>query len=315
MIDLTAGLGIDAMTIAANGNVVIAVEQDKNKANILLHNANVLELSDFKVVNDDCINFLESLRSYPDYFFIDPARRDSANKRTYALSECTPDVTSIYRKLIEKGSTLYIKASPLLDVTAILHQLESVSEIFIISVKNECKEVLIKMEQGKVWPPRLTAIDLDDEGIKSSFSFEEDNSNEKKKVSPTIASIEEIRKDTFLYEPNAALMKLNAGKQICKHYECLKKASANTELFLSNDFIEKFPGRVIKIERFLTSKDLKGVKGKGYSVATRNYPMKAEDLKKKLGVKENPENFIYAFRVGVAGKPVIIEGKRMEAKG
>ena len=309
VVDLTTGLGIDAMTIARQGNNMTCVELDPIKADALAYNSNVLNIPKLEVVCKDCVDYLKSLTIFPDLFFIDPARRDASKNRTYALSDCLPDVTKLYRIIIESGSELYIKASPLLDISAIRNELEYINAIYVVSVKNECKEVLIHLKREISGKPLLHAVDLDDKGIKSSFSL----TNEKDETSIPIAEVQDIVAEFYLYEPNSALMKLNAAREICRRFTDIKKISANTELYVSPSLIADFPGRIIKIERIPTSKELKHLKGRGFSVVSRNYPAKAEEIRTKFGLKENPDNFIYAFRIGRKGKPMIIEGKRMDA--
>ena len=152
----------------------------------------------------------------------------------------------------------------------------------------------------------LVAVDLDDNGVASSFSINDEGC----KSEEVIADISDIEEEQYIYEPNASLMKLNAGGEICKRFAGIKKIAKNTELFISQNKYEDFPGRIIKITRKLSSRDLKALKGKEYSVAVRNYPLKAEQLKKKIGVGESRDSFIYGFRAGKSEQPMLIEGKR-----
>ena len=306
--DLTAGLGIDAMTMALEGNKVVAVEIDPLKAEILQYNANILDLTDFTVINDDCENYLKQIEiNDKEIFFIDPARRDEAKNKTYAFSDCKPDITNFYRHILNNGGTLIVKASPLLDIEAIKKQFTFINHIYVVGVKGECKEVLIELKSDR-HDDGITAIDLDDKGIKSTFSVK--GIRECKKA--PIAEISDLNEGSYLYEPNASVMKLNAGEFICEKYPGLKKLSKNTELFVSNILFNDFPGRIVEIKRNLSSRDLKKLKGKGYSVSVRNYPMKPEQLKRKIGVGESDDMFLYAFRIGEKEKTMIIEGKRMK---
>lgn len=310
VVDLTAGLGIDAMCVAMSGNRVTAIEIDPMKAFSLRGNAIAMNIPDFRVINDSCENFLKECRlSDYDVFFIDPARRNELKRRTYAFSDCTPDITSFYEVIIEQGTTLMIKASPLLEIRAVIKQFKYIEHIYAISVKGECKELLIVLRKSENKTPALTAIDLDNNSIKSSFAFHEDTS----KLEATIADLNDIKEGCFLYEPNASLMKLNAGGEICRKFPGMQKVSKNTELFVSVQLYSDFPGRIIKITKLLSSRDLKALKGRCYSVAVRNYPLKAEQLKKKIGVGESRDLFIYGFRSGISEKPTLIEGKKIEA--
>ncbi|MDE5790947.1 MAG: class I SAM-dependent methyltransferase [Muribaculaceae bacterium] len=290
IIDLTAGLGIDAMCMARSGNEVTAIEIDSTKADTLRHNATCLNIPNLNVINDSCEHYInEHDLTGIDLFFIDPARRDELKQRTYAFSDCSPDVTSFYESIVDHGSTLMIKASPLLDINAVIKQFKYIQHIYAVSVKGECKELLIVIrkannDQNNSQSDKsnghivLSAIDLDDDGVISSFSITYGS----KIPAGAIADLNDITDGSFLYEPNASVMKLNAGRDICSQFPGMKKISENTELFVSPLLHTDFPGRIIEIKRKLSSHDLKRLKGKGYSVAVRNFPLKAEELKKKI---------------------------------
>ncbi len=310
VMDLTSGLGIDAMTISLNQNEVTAVEIDELKSEILEYNATTLGISNFHVLNKNCLEVVNNrdISSF-DIFFIDPARRDESKNRTYAFSDCMPDITSFYRMLIQHDATLFIKASPLLDIDAVKKQFECINHIYVVSVKGECKEVLIELKKGENAVEAITAIDLNDSGIKSQFTIEASNRDKFQKVET--AKTEDLKENSYLYEPNSSVMKLNCGAELCKKFEGMKKISQNTELFISHKLYPDFPGRIIHISKILSSRDLKFLKGEGRSVVTRNYPIKAEELKKKLKVKEDPDNFVYGFKLGEKGIPVLIDGKKI----
>ena len=310
VIDLTAGLGIDAMTIAMNSNKVIAVELNETKAKALKHNAFLFGLPFFTVVNSDCIDFLKSLINYPDYFFIDPARRDSDNHRTYGFHECQPDITSFYKELISHGSKLLIKASPLLDISAVLKQLEGIEHIYAVAVKGECKEILIQVSANtqSYESVHLTAVDLDSSGIRSEFSTEYKTAD----VSVPIYSEGNVLEGFYLYEPNAALMKLQASSQICTVFPGMSKAAKNTEVYISEELYKEFPGRIVKINKSLSSGDLKKIKGNKFSVVVRNYPVKSDDIRKKYKLKESDSHFLYGLRIGKNEKPIMIEGEKIK---
>lgn len=310
VIDLTAGLGIDSMSIAMNKNKVTAVELDQTKAKALEHNTLLFKLSSFKVVNMECSDFLKTLDEYPDYFFIDPARRDSTNRRTYSFHDCQPDVTAIYKDLIKEGSKLLIKASPLLDISAVLKELEGVEHIYAVAVKGECKEILIQVSCGKQKDSDvlLTAIDLDSSGIRSEFSTE----FKSEAACAPLYEGESIPEGFYLYEPNAALMKLQASNQICMVFPDMRKAARNTEVYFSRELHIDFPGRIVSINKILSSGDLKKIKSERYSVVCRNYPVKSEDIRKKYKLKESDSRFLYGIRIGKFEKPILIEGEKLK---
>ena len=106
-------------------------------------------------------------------------------------------------------------------------------------------------------------------------------------------------------------MKMNAAESICQRFDKMKKVGKSTELYISLLLHESFPGRIIRINRKLSSSDLKKMKGGKYSIVTRNYPIKAEQLRKKIGVGEDPYNFIYGMKAGDKNTPILIEGTKI----
>ncbi len=308
LLDMTAGLGIDVMTMSEKCSDVTAIEIDPLKAAFLTYNFRLLGISNVSVINTDSVEWVKNIDKIFDCIFIDPARRGEDNKRTYNFHDCAPDIISIQPLLIQKCHRLFIKASPLLDITQTLHEISNVSAIRAICVEGECKEILIESVTRKADavdlqddPPILKeAIDLDNNGkIISIFSY----------IDSGVESISDyceesdIKTGHYLYEPNAAVMKLSPWKELNLKYKDLKKIAPSSHLFISDKLYDDFPGRKLRIEKLIEKKDRKNLKGLPVNVAVRNYPMSAEDLRKQLGVKEGRNHFIYGTRLK---KPVLI---------
>lgn len=292
VLDMTAGLGIDCMTAAMTGNSVTAVELDKRKAKALNHNRNVLQLSDFNVINDDSLKFLESSSAIYDVIFIDPARRSVDNKRTYSFSDCTPDIIPIFDQLTSRAHRVMVKASPLLDITEVRRQLKDIQEIHVISVKGECKEVLVIAGRDES-PLRMISADLDDTGIRSVYELKRESS-ERMPLIDTIQGFDY----KYLYEPNSSLMKFEASASLHQSFPGLIKLAQNTHLYASDEYYEDFPGRKLQILEMPDKKRLKELKGQRINVATRNYKTSAAELTKKFGLLSGDDMFLYMCRAG-----------------
>lgn len=148
VLDMTAGLGIDAMTIAMRGNRVTAYELETGRVEALRHNADILGIDDLTVVKGDSVLHLQQSEEHYDWIFVDPARRDSGNNRCFLLQDSLPDVVSHQDLLLAHADNVLIKASPLLDITQTLRDFNCVRSIIILSYKNEVKEVLIHLSLG-----------------------------------------------------------------------------------------------------------------------------------------------------------------------
>lgn len=317
ILDITAGLGIDAFTLADAGNNVTAIELDNERADAIGYNAKILQLP-VKVINDDSINFLYAAGNDVcyDVIFADPARRDAEKKRVYSLTDSIPDIVGNFPLLNAHADTIIIKASPLIDLSDTLRQLPYITSIHIVCVKGECKETLLVCASDQSFSGKrydadkrieVTVADLEEtiEGTLEFRSvmkmFHDDTGNPESWV-----EMADIYPGVFLYDPNAGLHKINCGAILCKRFERLKKLSPNTDLFMSDTFHPDFPGRIFKIDIILDKKSCKQLKGANAEVAVRNYPIKAENLRKKLGVSSGGSNFVFGCRIGARQTPVLL---------
>ncbi len=304
VIDMTAGLGIDAMCIAHAGNNVTALELDSEKAETLEYNAREAKIDNIKVINTDSVAFLLSRITQADVIYIDPARRSENNSRLYSFKDCSPDLLSIYDELVGKATRVFIKASPMLDITQVAKELPDLSELYIICLRGECKEILAILKKGGNFNS-VSVIDIPSAGEPNKIEIPQSALGIS---SSSLAEINEISEGKYLYEPNAGIMKLHVSEWLCSSYPDLKKISPSTELFISDRHFPLFPGRIIKIESQLKHKDLKKLKGLKANVVVRNYPQSAEMLKKRLGIKEGTTRFIFGMRVGKKELPMLITG-------
>lgn len=298
VLDMTAGLGIDAMTIARAGASVTAIELDESRAKALAENAQSLNL---QAINADSILWLQNSDEHFSTIFIDPARRDNIGRRTYGLADCEPNLLTHLSMIMAHTDRLIVKASPMLDITQLCRELPGIAEVGAVSVAGECKEVYAIVTNT---PSRLKirAAVIAANGDLNEFYAEGADAQ-------PVVYADSIEPGRFLYEPDSAIMKLSAWAELIAKFPTLKKAALNTHLFLSPVYYEKFPGRCVKITDLPSSKELKRFKRMPLNVVARNYPQRADDLAKKLGVKSGQDNFIYAFRLGE--KPVLALGQKL----
>ncbi len=326
VLDMTAGLGIDCFMFALRGHEVTACELDEVRGDALIHNGKELNLSQLIIHHGDSIAFLKDNADVkPDVIFIDPARRGEGNKKTYFFKDCVPNMIELSPTLLQQADRVLVKASPIIDITKAIDDLPNVAKVYVIGVAGECKEVLLELRRGFEGQISLEAIDLSNE----SFSLEQiadpsfnpkiisrficNHTGESKKMGNAGLNYAELEDLTtgFLYDPNACVHKLNAGAAITTQFEGLKKISANTDLYWSNQFFDEFPGRIMEIEKRLEGKDLKKLKGTEVNVAVRNYPLKADEIRKKYGLKEGNSLFLYAFRAGKKENPIALLCKKL----
>lgn len=334
VLDMTAGLGSDAFSFASSGLNVTAVELDKNKAEVLDYNAKISSLSDFKVINEDCLAYLSSSPQNFDVIFIDPARRSSVNKRLYNLHDCLPDVVSNQKLLAGKASVIFIKASPMLDITQTLKDFDDIKSIRAIGVKGECKEVLVEirpdrssMENGsgitfgedsseRNKDILIEAVNLDNDGnilnsFLTTFNNELPTHTDPESKSLNFASEEDLQEGSFLLEPSSMIMKISPWNEICRRFQA-KKFAPSSHLFITQTPPFEFPGRVSVIRRILKKNDRKSLTGFPATVVSKNHPLSSEELRKSLKIKEGDNNFIYASRLGSKTVLILTESLKSE---
>lgn len=310
-VDLTGGLGIDSYFLSENFQNAYYVENQKHLCELAENNFHILGRK-INVINSDAESFLEkyscNLCDSWCIIFVDPARRDAFNRKMVSLRDCSPDVVELQQKMLEVAKHVLIKASPMLDISLICNELKNIKEIHVVSVKNECKEILILLERGFEGKINLFCVNLkqDERNPQDVFCcFDEDEKN----AVPLFADT--IRK--YLYEPNSSLMKAGVFKLVSQYYK-IDKLHINSHLYTSDNPISDFPGRVFEIVGFApfnkkVRKDLLQDVNEA-AVATRNFPLSANDLRKSLDLKESDDNFVFGTTL-TGEKRIVILCKRI----
>lgn len=298
--DITAGLGIDAMTIASAAAHVDAFELERTKVETLRSNANTMGVADKLTIHEgDSIKALASSDANYDIIFCDPARRDSHSRRTYAFADCIPDIIEGMPVIMSRCRKLIVKSSPLLDAVQIRREIPGISTIMAVGVKGECKEMLAIVDPGEGFSG-YEAVDLDNDGnVLHRDRFNTDRSSAK------VGFVTETDLEYgFIYEPSAMVMKFSPWKELVARFPGLRKLAPNTHLFHGTVLHADFPGRILRIEHILDKKDIKEMKGMKINVATRNHPLSATALRDRLGLKDGGDMFLYGATAGK--KPVLL---------
>jgi len=288
-VDLTGGFGVDTLFLSRKVKTIHYVEPETSLLELARYNHQLLYADNIEYHPLTAEHFLNSTTESFDFIYVDPSRRTSDRKRVHALRDAQPDVVALMPEVFRKTSLLIVKASPLLDIQAGMSQLQRVRKVFVISVENECKELLFVCDKNFEGTPVIDAVNIGDTGPPRSFEFSFNEEREQK-----VSFSDPL---PFLYEPNASILKAGAFKSIASRFN-LKKIQVNTHLYTSAQLMENFPGRRFLIEAFVKP-DARVLKeyfpdGKA-NVTTRNYPLTPEALKKKTGLKDGGEKFLIGF--------------------
>lgn len=308
LLDLTAGLGIDAMSFAHRGCRVTACEIETVKCRCLVHNSNVMGLEkNLDIKCGDCIDTLENLNEVFDLIFVDPARRAENGAKVHALADCQPDILSAMGLMRSRASRILVKASPLLDLSLIRNSVDFLSHIYVVCFRGECKEVLMEIagcqkHQEDTRFSGITVVDLDRDKAISRFdvpaneTYDKPNENADAPAYPLFYAKPHAPEYGYLYEPNSGVMKTGAWDTLQRIFPDLTKASPNTHIFVSDTLYPDFPGRVMRIMSLPDKKALKHLRGTKINVVSRNHPLSAPQIESKYGVTSGGTDFLYAIR-------------------
>ena len=344
LLDLTGGYGVDTYFLSEQFDHTDYVEQNAELCRIAEHNfqrptPTLPKGKEITVHNTTAEDFLLSSpcgEAGWGLLFLDPARRDSHGGKVFKLADCTPNVVELLPTLLSHltpDGRIMLKLSPMIDLTQALKELQTppnlpsreeiIWDVHIVAVKNEVKEVLLMSRYTDVskyrdLEPTITAIDLAHPEQVFTFTREEESQTSSPPftgeelcsiglpvaVRRTLAGV-----GSFLFEPNAAILKAGAYKLVAQRFG-LQKLDVNTHLYFSETLVPDFPGRVWRIKEAPFQLSPKGARDKQANVLVRNYPLTAEQLKKKLHLRDGGTAYVIGCRV--AGKPTVFLAERLQ---
>ena len=300
MVDLTAGFGVDMALISQGFQRAVHVERQAPLCAISSENYKILGANHIEVVCADGIDYLHQL-DHADLIFLDPARRDDHGARTYGIADCTPNVLELRDELFQKADRVMLKLSPMLDWRKAVEDLGNVSEVHIVSVDNECKELVVVLEvrgklegrgeRGEGREYIVDCVNLLSNGGKEEFKFSAADISLTSHLSP-LTSIPH-----YLFEPNASIMKAGCFAALEREFG-VQQLDKNSHLFVANHDISDFPGRRFIIEKItsMNKRELKtalaGVDRA--NIAVRNFPLSAVELRKRLKLKDGGDLYLFA---------------------
>lgn len=287
--DITGGFGVDTFFLSSLFECVHYTEPNTALYEITRHNHKQLGVNNIIHHHWSGEDFLKQNDIDLDLVYIDPSRRDEKSRKVYRLSDCIPDINTLQHDLFHKSRFVLVKASPLLDIQQGLREIRNVKRVFVVSVHNECKELLFMAEKNSTEEPLIEAVDLYENGkVRSAFIFSlEEERN---------ARVKSDEPERFLYEPNASILKAGAFKLIAEKLG-LTKLAPNTHLYTSSELVPGFPGRTFLIERLNPdSQQLNEMLAdRQVNVVSRNYPLTTEEIRKKWHLRDGGEKFLIGF--------------------
>ena len=298
--DLTGGFGVDATMLAlAQPQVHLTfVERNPELCTLACHNLPLLGVKDAEVVCGEAEEVLPTL-PHQHLIYLDPARRDSHGGKTVAIEDCTPNLLQLNDQLLEKADCVMAKLSPMLDIRLALRQLRGVTDVHVVSLQGECKEILLVMRplsqsaspsdrHSETHADRLHIHCVNLPSSFFSFTYEEEQAAH----CPYASQVQH-----YLYEPNASVMKAAPFKVLAQRFG-LQKLHPASHLYTADSVCPDFPGRqfeVVGLTAF-NKKELRvflsGLTQANLTV--RNFPLSVADLRRRLRLGEGGTDYLFA---------------------
>jgi hypothetical protein len=307
MIDLTAGMGVDAYYFSLNFGQVIMVEADEMLADTTSHNLALLSAQSNIVIAKglNAALFLQSYSGRADLIYIDPARRNEKGGKVFRLQDCEPDLLELLPRMFTISDHILIKTSPLLDISLACKSLQHVKNVYVTEYNRECKELLFELQRDHTDDYCIHAVNLDK---KTNFSF---YAQQEKQLKITCHVPEK-----FLYEPYACLLKGGGFNSISDQLQ-VKKLNPHTHLYTSAEIVHDFPGRIFEIVQIVkpSKEAISGaVSDKRAHLTVRNFPATVAELRKKWGITEGGDQYLFATTLCNDEKMILICKKATASK-
>jgi hypothetical protein len=300
IIDLTGGFGVDTLFFALKAKSVTHCEISKELSEISEHNSRVLG-SKINYINSNGLDYLKTSNKIFSTIYIDPSRRVDS-KKVFMLKDCEPDIISNFQLLKNHTSHILVKTAPLLDIQSAIKELERLSAIHVISIKNECKELLLMIDNIQTTDdPLITCALLGDDEKKYCFRLSEEREFQINEYSEPLE---------YIYEPDAALLKAGCFKLITRDFS-INKIHQHTHLYTSQELQNLFPGR-----KFILKKTwdygsfIKEHQFKKANILCRNFSISPEELKKKLKIKDGGDEYLL-FCTGPKNERLVLNCERI----
>ena len=303
-VDLTGGFGIDCFFISRKFEKAVYVEKQKNLCEIAQHNFTALQTDNIIIVNDEAENYLQKMEAV-DCIYIDPARRSGSGKKLVFLNDCEPNVQMLAPKLLEKAERVLIKLSPMLDISSAVNEIPQITEIHILAIENDCKEILLVLQKEKTDDIKIRTVNFLKNGEAQIFEYQL-----AQEASTNATYTDKLKK--YLYEPNAAVMKSGGFKMLSQYYN-VEKLHPNTHLYTSSEYISDFCGRVFEVADIWNNskkdREKRAEKIQKANITVRNYPIGATELRKKLKLSDGGDCYLFACTLANNEK-VIVECRK-----
>ena len=303
LIDLTGGFGVDTYFLSEKFEQVYYFEQNEALLQVVQHNFKQLGVTNATFQQGDGVSLLKGIPQKVDWIYLDPARRDNQNSKVFLIEDCTPNILQINDFLLTKAKNILVKLSPMLDLDQILQKIKGIQSITIVSVKNECKELLLHISKPSL---DLSNIPINSINITKNQTQRFSTLAPKRKINHS--DIQLSPPLAYIYEPNKSILKGNTQNHLAEKLS-IAKLHINSNFFTSKEEIPNFPGRtfqtidIIKLKKKQINKHLDDGKA---NIIARNFPLKASQIYDKFKIKPGGNIYLLATKLQNNDNVVIV---------
>jgi len=300
LVDLTGGFGVDSYFLAQIVEQLTHCEIDPELSTIASHNFAVFGVKQINCLPVDGISFLQTTPEKFDWLFVDPSRRSDLKGKVFLLEDCIPNIIDHLDLMLSKSKQLLIKLSPILDINAVVSKLKNVTAIHIVAHMNEVKELLIVIEKENKLPIKIKTINFK-RNLEEVFEA----------VYMTLATANFSLPKTYLYEPNAAILKAGLFNQVSQQIKVCKLHS-NSHLYTSDELIN-FPGRTFRILssfKYNPKEIKKKFPLKKANITVRNFHETVAQIRKRTAIREGGADYLF-FTTDIENQAIVVHCKKV----
>lgn len=311
--DMTGGMGVDFWYMSRDLDLAVYTECQPHLCAAARHNFAVLSVKyEGRNPRIEVREGVSTELPIPDVdvIYLDPARRSNDGGRIFEISDCQPDVVAWQDDLLAHCRQLITKVSPMADISRTVARLLHVSDVYVLSVKGECKELLVSQR-----PDATSSVQKDnyfihcldfypERTIEFHFEHRSDAAASGTHRSDPIAT----SLGNWFYEPDVSIMKAQGFEALLGAYD-VQMLDRDCHYFTSSKLIADFPGRIFAIDEQLAfaSHNLKALRARipQANIAVRNFPLTAEALRHRTGIRDGGEVYLFGATLNAVG-PVLI---------
>lgn len=303
LVDLTGGFGVDFTAMAPLFAHAICVERQPQLVEIVRHNASLMLTGVVECRCDEAETFLREMTVDADMICLDPARRDGAGRKVVRIEDCQPDVAALHDLILSRAAVVLVKLSPMLDIRAAVRALPAATDVHVVSLDGECKEVLVLLRrEHDSAPPRIhCARLLSGDGLRCRPSLPPFGFDDEARAPLLLA--DDV--GAYVYESDAALLKAGAFKLVCRYFP-VRKLHADTHLYTSDSLLPDFPGRVWRVvgRSTFARRDLRAMLGnaRDAEITVRGFPVSVDALRRQLHLRDGASMHLIATTSAALGR-------------